>query len=130
MSMMPAGLVRFRMARAVESIEKADALAAAHHWNGCRNRLYYACFYAVSALMAHDGESPSKHTGVRSFLNQHFIRTGRLEPDLGAFYNTLFDMRLDGDYEDFTAFDEQQVRPLIVYGKRFVARVEELLQAT
>lgn len=78
--------------------------------------------------MAHDGESSSKHAGVRSYLNQQYIRSGRLEPDLGKFYNTLFDLRLDGDYEDFTAFDEQKVRPLIAVARKFVARVESLIE--
>lgn len=79
--------------------------------------------------MARDGESSSKHTGVRSFLNQRYIRTGRIEPGLGKFYNALFDMRLDGDYEDFVAFDDEKIRPLIDEVRRFVARVEEVLQS-
>lgn len=128
MSMTPADLIHSRIARATESLEEADVLAGTYHWNGCVNRLYYACFYAVSALMARDGVSSSKHTGVRSFLNQQYIRTGCIEPDLGKFFNTLFDMRLDGDYEGFVAFDDEKVRPIIVEARRFVARVEELLR--
>ena len=130
MSITPADLVRFRMERAAESLEEADLLGQAHRWNGCTNRLYYACFYAVSAIMARDGESSSKHRGVRSFLNQRYISTGRLEPDFGKFYNALFDMRLDGDYEDFFAFDDEKVRPLIDEAQRFVARVAEILQSS
>ena len=129
MTMTPADLVRFRMERATKTLEEADVLAQAGSWNGCTNRLYYACFYAVSAIMVHDGESSSKHTGVRGFLNHQYIRTGRLEPDFGKFYNALFDMRLDGDYEDFVVFDEEKVRPLITEARQFVARVEELLQS-
>jgi uncharacterized protein (UPF0332 family) len=113
----------------MRSVADADLLAEAGSWNGCANRRYYACFYAASALMARDGISTSKHTGVRSFLNQHYVRTGRVAQGLGDFYNALFDTRLDGDYEDLLAFDEQQVRPLISDAKRFVARVEELPQA-
>ncbi len=41
----------------------------------------------------------------------------------------LFDMRLDGDYEDFVAFDDEKIRPLIDEVRRFVARVEEVLQS-
>ncbi|MCA1669178.1 MAG: HEPN domain-containing protein [Thermomicrobia bacterium] len=128
MSMTPADLIRYRIERAAKTLEEADMLAQTGSWNGCANRLYYACFYAVSAVMARDGVSSSKHTGVRAFLNRHYIHTGRIEPDLGKFYNQLFDTRLDGDYEDFVAFDDEKVRPLITEARRFVARIEELLR--
>jgi len=48
-------LIQYRIARAKEAIEEARVLAGAGHWNGSVNRLYYACFYAVSALLSkHD----------------------------------------------------------------------------
>ena len=50
-------LVLYRMARAQETLEDARILANAGRWNVCVNRLYYACFYAVSALLAGDGLS-------------------------------------------------------------------------
>jgi uncharacterized protein (UPF0332 family) len=130
MSATPDDTIRYRMERAKQTIIGADVLAEEHLWNGCANRVYYACFYAVSALMARDGASTSKHTGVRSFLNQHYVRMGRLDRDLGDFYNALFDTRLDGDYEDLLTFDEEKVRPLIVEARRFIARIEELLQVS
>lgn len=45
------GLVLYRMSRANEALEDARILAREERWNACVNRLYYACFYAVSALL-------------------------------------------------------------------------------
>jgi len=59
-------VVLYRMARARETLEDARILAEKGRWNACVNRLYYACFYAVSALLVRDGLSSSKHAGVRS----------------------------------------------------------------
>lgn len=59
-------LVSYRRARANEAMEDARILAKAGRWNACVNRLYYACFYAVSALLVRHGLSSPKHTGVRS----------------------------------------------------------------
>ena len=50
-------LVLYRMARAQETLEDARILANAGRWNACVNRLYYACFYAVSALLVDWGSS-------------------------------------------------------------------------
>ncbi len=41
-------LVLYRLQRAHETLADARILADAGRWNPCVNRLYYACFYAVS----------------------------------------------------------------------------------
>jgi len=91
------------------------------------NRLYYACFYAVTALLLQHDLLTSKHTQVRSLLNRHFVRPGTIAPELGSLYNRLFDYRHEGDYADFIEFQEAQVRPLIDQAREFVAHVERLL---
>jgi len=69
-------LVMYRMTRADETLEDARILAKAGRWNACVNRLYYACFYAISALLVRDGLSSSKHAGVRSLFNRQPAQTG------------------------------------------------------
>ena len=46
-----AELVRYRLARAHESLAEARLLLANDHVRTAVNRAYYACFYAVSALL-------------------------------------------------------------------------------
>jgi len=46
------------------------------HWNACANRLYYACYYAVTALLARKELASSKHTGVKALFNHHFVKAG------------------------------------------------------
>lgn len=46
----------------------------------------------------------------------------------GGIVDGLFDTRLDGDYEDLIAFDDEKVRPLIGQARRFVASIESPLQ--
>lgn len=75
-------LIVYRIARANESMEDAHILAGAGRWNACVNRLYYACFYAISALLAHHGLSSSKHTGVRSLFNKQYVKTGKIPKNL------------------------------------------------
>jgi uncharacterized protein (UPF0332 family) len=69
-------LIHYRMARARETLAEADLMAQNGHWHGCVNRLYYACFYAVTALLLRHDLSAGKHAGVRSLFNRHFVRTG------------------------------------------------------
>ncbi len=78
------------MNKAKETIIEAEAMADISHWNTCTNRLYYACFYAVLALLMENGMSSSKHSGVRGLFNLHFVKTGLIPENLGKLYNNLF----------------------------------------
>lgn len=49
-------LTSYRLQRARQTLEDARILADARRWNPCVNRLYYACFYAVSALLIQEGD--------------------------------------------------------------------------
>jgi uncharacterized protein (UPF0332 family) len=119
--------IRYRIRRANDTLVEADAMAQIGHWNACVNRLYYACFYAATALLLQRNLLTSKHTQVRSLLNRHFVRPGLMAPELGSLYNRLFDNRHEGDYADFIEFQEAQVRPWIDQARDFVAHVERLL---
>lgn len=106
-------LVAHRLSRSVETLQDARILADANRWNACVNRLYYASFYAVTALLLHHGLSSSKHTGVRSLFNKQFVKAGIVPKDLARIYNDLFERRQEGDYIDFVSFRESQVLPWI-----------------
>lgn len=117
----------YRLERAQETLEDARILANSERWNACMNRLYYACFYAVSALLIKEGYSSSKHTGVRSLFNLHFVKTGVVPKELARIYNDLFERRQESDYTDFITFKESQVQPLIPQAEEFVERISILI---
>ena len=120
-------LVRYRLQKARETLDDARLLADADRWNPCVNRLYYACFYAVSALLVRDGLSASRHAGVRGLLNQHYVKPGKISRDLAQIYNDLFERRQESDYMDFISFEEEQVRPWIDKAQMFIEHIESLL---
>ncbi|SPF34835.1 conserved hypothetical protein [Syntrophobacter sp. SbD1] len=121
-------LILYRLERARETIEEARILANAARWNACVNRLYYACFYAVSTLLVKDGLASSKHTGVRSLFNKHYVKTGKVPKDMARVYNDLFERRQEGDYIDFVLFKETQVIPWICLAEQFIEHITSLVQ--
>ena len=120
-------LVKYRLDRADEALEEAVLLANNLKWNTCVNRLYYSCFYAVSALLAKDDMSSSKHTGVRSLFNLHYVKSNKVPKELAQIYNDLFEKRQEGDYIDFVKFEESQVKPLISGAKKFLSHIKTLI---
>lgn len=123
-----ADLAQHRLARAWETLEEAKLMAESGHWNGCVNRLYYACFYAVSALLLSRNLSSSKHTGVRSLFSIHFVQQGLFPKELAALYNTLFDARQESDYVDFFRVDPEEVLQWLSQAERFIRTAAELLE--
>jgi uncharacterized protein (UPF0332 family) len=102
-------------------------MAEAKHWNGCVNRLYYTCFYAVNALLLTKGLSSSKHTGVRSLFSLHFVREGEFPKDLAALYNSLFDTRQESDYEDFFNADPDETGAWLAQAEQFIRYAEGIV---
>jgi hypothetical protein len=91
------------------------------------NRVYYACFYAVSAVLLAEDRHFVKHAGVRSALHQYLVKPGRLSSDMGNFYDDVFRARLKGDYGQFVEFDPDLVRARLATAEQFVAEMKRLL---
>ena len=121
-------LVSYRLRRARETLADARILADAGRWNPCVNRLYYACFYAVSALLIQEGLSSTKHTGLRSLFNRHFVKTNKVPKDKARIFNDLFERRQEGDYVDFVSFEESQVLPWLPEAEAFVQNLADLIE--
>lgn len=117
-------LVEYRLSRANDTIDEADYNAKGGYYNAAVNRLYYACYYAASALMLKSNLEASTHKGVRNQLGLHFITNGKIEPIYGSIYSRLFQARQAGDYEDFVYCDENmyaEYKPLAI---KFIERIK------
>jgi len=98
------------------------------HLHGAANRIYYACFYAVVALLLTRDLSSPKHSGVMALFNRHFIKERVLPLDMGKFYSRVFDRRLEGDYGEIVELQEEDVRADLARAEEFIARIESQLK--
>ena len=112
-------IVEYYIQRADSTVFEAKYLAKESLWFACVNRLYYACFYAITALLKLHGEHSSKHTGVRSLFNKLFVKTSIIKPETACIYNILFTERQNGDYEAFYDFEEQDINEWIPQTENF-----------
>jgi uncharacterized protein (UPF0332 family) len=115
--------IKYRFHRAEESFEEALILAKEERWNAVINRLYYACFYAVIALLLKNDIETQTHDGARTQFGLQFIKTGKIDKDLGKLLSKLFDYRQKGDYGDLFDYDEELTKPLIEKVKVFLEEI-------
>ena len=124
----PEDYTRYRLERAKETIEEVLAHIENKYWNTAINRMYYACFYAVSALLAKERIITSSHSGVRQKFGEYFVKTGKIDRDLAKHFSELFEKRQKGDYNDFFDYDEETVLRLYPDSLKLIEQIEKLLK--
>ena len=120
-------IVKYRISRAKETLDDAKILAQNKKWNSSINRLYYAAYYAVTALLLNKDINPSSHNGVKAKFSENFILTQKIPKELGKIYSQLFTWRQKGDYDDLFDFDEEKVMPYFKPVEELIRRIEMLL---
>ena len=106
-------IVQLEIEKAQSIMAQIESLKVLRYWDNIANRLYYAIFHAVSALLINDGHSVNTHKGVVVLFGQHYIRTGIFDMADGKLYSQLQTMREKGDYNCTYQTSEDEVLPLI-----------------
>lgn len=118
----------YRLSRSKATLEDARLLAQSHRWNSAINRLYYAAFYAVTALLTSENLESATHKGVKQLFSTHFIKSGKFPMELGKAFSQLFTWRQKGDYDDLFDFTGEKVIPYFKPVERLIERVEKYLE--
>jgi len=117
--------INYRVERAEATFQDAVILYNTKSWNSCINRLYYASFYMVSALLLKNEIEAKTHNGVRINFFKEFIKNGEIDKKFGKLYTDLFAWRNEGDYADFIDFDEEIVNSVLPFTKEFLELLRE-----
>ena len=120
-------VVKYRLEKATETFAEVPVLVENKFYRTAVNRLYYACFYAATALLINDGYEAHTHNGVKTLLGLHYINENRLAETLGKTYNHLFNMRQKGDYFDLVVVKESDIVPLLEPAENFIKTIEQLI---
>ena len=120
-------LIKYRLLRARDTLDDAQILAEKNKWNSTINRLYYACYYAVMALLLNSDLKPTTHNGAKSNFSEYFISTNKISKEFGKIYSQLFTWRQKGDYDDLFDFDREKVMPYFEPVKQLIDTIESLL---
>jgi uncharacterized protein (UPF0332 family) len=123
-------LAKYRIKQAEESLEEARFLLSGEKSSrSIINRAYYAMFYSVLALLVFEDYSSSKHSGVLSYFNKHFIKEGVFPESLGRSINKAFEVRQRGDYREYSEPRYEQTAPIIEEAELFIITVNRFLNS-
>ena len=117
----------YRFNRAKATLSEAEWNLEKQFLSSAVNRIYYASFYAVTALLVWDDLDAKTHNGVRQQFGLHYVKTGIVTADSGRFYSDIFFLRHKGDYDDFVEFERKDVLDLLVAGEKLLFEIEAIL---
>lgn len=122
-------VVLYRVERAYTALEQAKLNAEMNCLEVTANRLYYAAYYAVSALLIANHIQAHTHEGNMQQFGLHFVKQGIISKDCAKHYRQLFTMRLTGDYSDRFGLTADDVLPKIQPTEEFIKQVTDLAKS-
>ena len=121
-------LSKRRLEIAHERLTTAKAMLELGDYKASANRLYYAIFSAMRAVLALDGFDSKKHSGIIARFRQSYIKTGILDTEMSKIIDDLEVIREDSDYDDFYIILKEYVEIQAKRAEYFVSEVESYLQ--
>ena len=122
-------IVALEYEKACKTFDKVKEYESMGHWDTIANRLYYALFHAVSALLIHDNHPVNTHRGVIAMFGNYYIKTGVFSGSAGRLYSDLQTIRNNSDYNCSYEATEAEIAPLIEPTRELITEVGEYLAA-
>lgn len=116
------------LAKALDSIEGADALLAIDKAEIAASRAYYAMFYIAEALLGEKDMQFSQHGQVMAAYGKNFAKTKELDPKYHRWLMDSFDTRITGDYDVDSSISTFIAAELISQAREFLEAAQTYLQ--
>jgi uncharacterized protein (UPF0332 family) len=120
-------LVDYRLEKADMALDDAAFLADAGKYGLAANRLYYALYYAASALLLSKGIVTKRHSGLMTQIHLHFVKTGIISSNEGALFKVMFSLRHEDDYEDFIEVERADIEEYTPQVTALVGKLKSLV---
>ncbi len=92
-----------------------------------QNRLYYAIFYAVSALAKSEGFITAKHGQLLGWFNQNYVNTNKIDKNIAKIYRLSFENRQKSDYTFFYIPKKEKLEQDVLEASIFIAEIKKIL---
>jgi len=120
-------IVQLELEKAETTFKEYEGLSEKGYWSTLANRLYYALFHAVSAMLICDGHEVGSHKGAAIRFHQYYVRQGKFSSSEGAFYSQMETLREKADYNCFFQVAEDDIVGKIEQTRQFIGHVRQYI---
>ena len=121
-------LSKYRFQSAKEDLETAQMLMKGGRFKASVNRSYYAIFHGLRAVTALAEFDSSKHSGVISFFNRTYVKTGIFDKSISKLIDTAYRLREKADSQDFIIISKDQAAEQIEKAENVLGMLEIYLE--
>lgn len=121
-------LINLEIQKAQALLLQVDMAKSNAMWDLVANRLYYAMFHAVSALLIANEIQVGTHRGAQIRFHQFFVNTGLFSREEGHLYSRLQQLREEGDYNCYIQAEEGEIFPLIDKSIQMINKIFTLVK--
>lgn len=120
-------LANYRMEDAWKAICSAKALYQIEDYKGANNRAYYACYYAIVAVLAIEKIAFKRHKDTVAYFNRNYVHGGVFPAEFGHKLHMIKEVREKSDYDDFYILNKNDTKEQIELAEHFFDLVQEYL---
>ena len=122
-------LSTLRINHARQCLSDAEVMRETESYKSAANRIYYAVFHAMRAVLILDGFDSKKHSGIISEFQRLYIKTGIFAKETSTVISSAFDIRTNSDYNDFYIVSKADVDEQLESARSFVELVSAYLDS-
>ena len=123
-----------RAALVVLGLEKADKMlvqtgkmAEEKLWGLVANRLYYALFHAVKALLVSEAHPVGTHRGAVNQFYLYYVKAGYFTKEESRLYSQLQQLRDEGDYNCVIEVEKEDVEDKIIPTRQLIDKIKQYI---
>jgi uncharacterized protein (UPF0332 family) len=120
-------IIKLWLEKADDALDSAKLELDQNHVSFAVNRLYYACFYAVTSLLLQNQKQFTRHSAVKSEFIKTYIKSGKIDVKWNRFYQKLLDDRQEGDYIPNASFDKEEMSNRLQQAYEFIDIIRKLI---
>ncbi|MBU1152437.1 HEPN domain-containing protein [bacterium] len=121
-------LARYRLSKADERIKAACGMLDLSLYADAIGRSYYAIFTSTRALLALLGLDSEKHSGIISFFNRYWVKTGIMPKESSVIIADAKRDREASDYSDYVEFTCEEAEAQLAQAKEFIRQTREVVE--
>lgn len=120
-------LATLQLEKVTKMLAELDVQLQNGLWSLAANRLYYALFHAVCALLITDKHEVGTHRGAVHKFSLFYVKQGIFTIAEGKIYSQLQQLREDGDYNCSIDIDQNDVERLIEPTRQLIEKIQNYI---
>ena len=118
-------IAKYKIECAKDELDTAKIVLEAQKYKAANNRVYYACFHAITEVLALEPIAFKKHKDTLAYFNKNYVRTEIFPREIGRKISKLEIIRHKSDYDDFYLASKEEAVEQVTTAETLIDMIEK-----